>query len=368
MRTRLFIASAVLFLISCPAWAASTLITDQDFEEIGWEEILEVRPPPDGNGNGSGSGTAFREIDPLPEDNDDEDMMRLVSVVRDPDAAGEDVSTRLYSLARDSGFNPSITGAISSVTLSVYGLVLGDGTGGTVEPTVYQGDTLFVASGAALTEQAWTEKSFMSLGEEDFAEPGDPDSHPDFSTSGGEILFGFAYIISAEGGQRVESTVGFDDFELLLTHGGIGANIITAGINDAWFEPATNGQGFFITALPDQGIVFLSWFTFDSERPPANTSYEIGDPGHRWFTAQGPYVGDTAFLDVYETTGGVIDSPQPSADIDGPIGTMVVVWQSCTRATLDYDLPGYGLSGRIELERIADDNAALCVLLSEDDS
>jgi len=47
---------------------------------------------------------------------------------------------------------------------------------------------------------------------------------------------------------------------------------INAGLNDSWFNPATNGQGFFITVFPDIQMMFLAWFTYDTERPPANAS------------------------------------------------------------------------------------------------
>ena len=62
---------------------------------------------------------------------------------------------------------------------------------------------------------------------------------------------------------------------------------INAGLNDAWYNPATNGQGFFINVFPDGQEMFLSWFTFDVERPDAGVPFELGDPGHRWLTALG---------------------------------------------------------------------------------
>lgn len=345
-------------------WAAATIFSDGTFDEVDWEEDLLVRPPPDGAGNGSGSGTAMQAADPYP--TGAEDTMRQVNVIRDPDMAGADVSTRLFSLARDAVFDPSATGAISGVSLSLSGIQLGAGSGGTVEPALQQGDKLYVAAGQSLPEQVWTLKEFVGLTESDFVEPGLPGSHPDFSNAGEEIIFGFSYVVSTLSDQPVERTAGFDNWKVTLTHGGIGTALITAGINDAWFEPATNGQGFFITALPDAGIVFLSWFTFDTERPPGNVSAELGDPGHRWLTAQGPYAGDTAFLDVYQTTGGVFDSAVPAPEVSEPIGTIVIVWQDCQHATLDYDLPADDLTGTIQLVRIAPDNVALCeALLAE---
>lgn len=56
---------------------------------------------------------------------------------------------------------------------------------------------------------------------------------------------------------------------------------INAGLNDAWFNPDTAGQGFFITVFPQTGKLFLAWFIYDTERPAAGTPTLFGDPGHR---------------------------------------------------------------------------------------
>jgi hypothetical protein len=136
---------------------------------------------------------------------------------------------------------------------------------------------------------------------------------------------------------------------------------INAGMNDAWFNPATNGQGFLITVFEDTGLVFLAWFTFDVERPPEDYVAILGEPGHRWVTAQGPFEGDTATLDVTVTSGGVFDSPEPPVE-NTPDGTITITWSSCTSATLTYDIPSAG-QGEIPLQRIVNDNVALCQAL-----
>ncbi len=71
---------------------------------------------------------------------------------------------------------------------------------------------------------------------------------------------------------------------------------INAAISDAWFFPDTAGQGFFIIVWEDSKLVFLAWFTYDTERPPEDVTAFLGEPGHRWLTALGPYEGDTALL------------------------------------------------------------------------
>jgi plastocyanin len=138
---------------------------------------------------------------------------------------------------------------------------------------------------------------------------------------------------------------------------------INAGMSDAWYDPTTDGQGFFVIVWEDTGLIFLSWFTFDTERPPQDVMAILGEPGHRWLTAQGPFAGDTAELDVHLTEGGVFDASVPAPDPAVQVGTITIVWTGCNSGTLTYDLPGLGLSGEIPIQRIVLDNVALCEAL-----
>ena len=70
----------------------------------------------------------------------------------------------------------------------------------------------------------------------------------------------------------------------------------------------TDGQGFFFNVFPKAGVlVFLSWFTYEVERPAGDVPYILGEPGHRWLNALGPFSGDRAELILYETVGGVFN-------------------------------------------------------------
>ena len=53
---------------------------------------------------------------------------------------------------------------------------------------------------------------------------------------------------------------------------------INAGLNDAWFNPATAGQGLLIAVFPDAASMFIAWFTFDLERPGEGVEAQLGDP------------------------------------------------------------------------------------------
>ena len=139
---------------------------------------------------------------------------------------------------------------------------------------------------------------------------------------------------------------------------------INAGMADAWFDPATNGQGFLITVFPDRAELFVAWFTYDTERPPDDVTAHLGEPGHRWLTAQGPFEGSTAELTVSLTRGGVFDSAQPPAvtDPDG-YGTLKLEFLTCREGLVTYDIPSLGLDGEIPIRRIVEDNVALCEAL-----
>ena len=140
---------------------------------------------------------------------------------------------------------------------------------------------------------------------------------------------------------------------------------INPGMNDAWYDPATNGQGFLITVFPEIQQMFLAWFTYDTERPPQDTNAVLGEPGHRWLTAQGPYSGDTGSLSIYMTEGGVFDAADPPATNDGIAdGTLTIEFADCTEGLVTYEMTSPSVSGQIPIQRITDDNVALCETLS----
>lgn len=138
---------------------------------------------------------------------------------------------------------------------------------------------------------------------------------------------------------------------------------INAGLNDAWYNPITDGQGFFITVFPDLGRVSLAWFTYDTELPTEEATANLGDPGHRWLIAQGDYVDDQAVLDIFNVFGGLFDSDQ--AVTAEAYGTIVLTFSDCNTATVDYDIPSIDTTSKIEIKRVADDNIALCETLSQ---
>lgn len=143
-----------------------------------------------------------------------------------------------------------------------------------------------------------------------------------------------------------------------------GVFVMNAGLNDAWYDPETDGQGFFITVLPALELVSLAWFTYDTERPAEDVMANLGDAGHRWLTAVGPYSGDGAQLEIYITVGGIFDSAEPVPE-SGPGGTILLHFDNCNSGTINYDIPSIDRTGVVLIERVAADNVGLCEMLVE---
>lgn len=139
---------------------------------------------------------------------------------------------------------------------------------------------------------------------------------------------------------------------------------INAGLNDAWFNFDTNGQGFLITVFPEIKQMFMAWFTYDTERPPEEVTAILGEPGHRWLTAQGEYVDNIAELTLYVSTGGMFDSEEPMPGTE-PYGEILLEFSTCNSGVVTYDIPSVFLMGSIAIERIALDNVSLCYVLEQ---
>jgi hypothetical protein len=141
--------------------------------------------------------------------------------------------------------------------------------------------------------------------------------------------------------------------------------IINPGINDAWYNKNTAGQGFLISVFPNIQQMFVAWFTYDVERPSEEAEAILGEPGHRWLTAQGAYTGGTASLTIYVTEGGVFDANDPPAENDGVgDGTMTIEFADCTEGLVTYEINSLNLSGEIPIQRIVPDNVELCEALT----
>ncbi len=138
---------------------------------------------------------------------------------------------------------------------------------------------------------------------------------------------------------------------------------INAGLNDAWYYPVTDGQGFFITISPAMGRAVVSWFTYDTERPAQGVSANLGEPGHRWFNASGLYNGNQAVLNIKMASGGIFDTPTEITRVED--GTMILTFYDCNTGSVEYDIPSINQSGLVPIQRVAGDNIALCESITE---
>jgi hypothetical protein len=138
--------------------------------------------------------------------------------------------------------------------------------------------------------------------------------------------------------------------------------LINPGLNDAWYNLDTNGQGFLIVVYPLREEMFIAWFTYDTVRPDDSVTAMLGEPGHRWLTAQGPYAGNKAVLDIVASEGGIFDSgtPAPVPRLDG---TMIIEFSDCAAGTITYDIPSVDRQNVIPIQRVAPDNVTLCEAL-----
>jgi hypothetical protein len=184
----------------------------------------------------------------------------------------------------------------------------------------------------------------------DDGEPGPGPSGQEIPDVGG----GVGFWLNMDGCNSVE--------EILA---GVDISNINAGLNDAWYFPETDGQGFFITVYPYRKKVSLAWFTYDTELPPPDAVANLGDPGQRWLTAIGPIDGNQVVMRIIMTSGGIFDTPTEVQRTD-PLwsdGSLTLTFDSCNSGTVEYDIPSINRTGVVPIMRVANDNIALCEML-----
>jgi len=137
---------------------------------------------------------------------------------------------------------------------------------------------------------------------------------------------------------------------------------MNSGLNDAWYNPLTSGQGFFITIFPNLNFATAAWFTYDTELPALDATANLGDPGHRWMTAGGVIDMDRSVMNIEFTSGGIFDAASEiqRTDPEGSDGTLTLKFDNCNSGSIDYDIPSINAQGTVPIKRVADDNIVLC--------
>jgi hypothetical protein len=139
---------------------------------------------------------------------------------------------------------------------------------------------------------------------------------------------------------------------------------ITFAMAGSWYFPDTSGQGFLIDIFDSANLMFLAWFTYDLERPSNGVTAMIGEPGHRWMTAVGPFQGDTANLNINWSSGMIFDSASPPVSTNAD-GTIKVVFFNCFSGMVSYDLGASGRTGDVPIERIVNDAVPFCESMTQ---
>ena len=132
---------------------------------------------------------------------------------------------------------------------------------------------------------------------------------------------------------------------------------INAGLNGAWYNPATPGEGYFLSVFDSLNQVFLANFTYSDQAVPDDRY------AHRWYTAGGPVTGDSAELGLGLTTGGAFNAAQPAPQHTSA-GRVRLQFSDCDHGSivLDADAPESALSApeEIPLRRLSGDWGQIC--------
>lgn len=140
---------------------------------------------------------------------------------------------------------------------------------------------------------------------------------------------------------------------------------MNVGLNDSWYNTRTSGQGFFISVYQSLGVVSLAWFTYDTERPPDDVTANLGEPGHRWLTALGPFIDNQAVMNIEFASGGIFDTPTKieRTDPPGSDGTIILTFDNCYSGSAVYDIPSINQKGTVPIQRVTNENVPLCEAL-----
>lgn len=92
--------------------------------------------------------------------------------------------------------------------------------------------------------------------------------------------------------------------------------------NGAWYNPATDGQGFNLE-IQENGSIVSFWYTYTA------------DGRQRWFLLQGEVVDGIGEVTIYETSGGVFLQNDPY--MLGEWGTGRILAADCDHITIEFE-------------------------------
>ena len=131
------------------------------------------------------------------------------------------------------------------------------------------------------------------------------------------------------------------------------AVMVNPGMDGAWFDPDTSGQGFFFdvhAGEDDSQYLFVAWFSYGDDTAS----------GQRWLTAQGQFEGLRADLAIHDTRGGSFNDPRAVESVQ--VGTMSIDFSDCSNALLSFSLDDEHVAGEHAISRLMP--GSLCEELS----
>lgn len=108
-----------------------------------------------------------------------------------------------------------------------------------------------------------------------------------------------------------------------------------------------NAQGLTLDYMAFADLLFVAWFTYDSEPPASDAGEvldEVGALDNRWMTATLSVDGNAASGPIYTSTGGRFDAPPQPDQESVEVGSMTIEFGACDRATVSYEIDGTSLA------------------------
>ena len=138
------------------------------------------------------------------------------------------------------------------------------------------------------------------------------------------------------------------NYSAVTSSAALSVNLNQRGLNGAWYNQSTSGQGFYIDALPDtngpgNGVLSAGWFTYDV----------TAAGGQRWYWLQGAVssANPVASLTIYRGTGGNFNAAPAVTAV--AVGQATLTFVDCTHGVLRYAFSdGSNRAGFIGLTRL----------------
>ena len=137
------------------------------------------------------------------------------------------------------------------------------------------------------------------------------------------------------------SSAGYELAEITISR------VVDGSFSGTWYDPERDGEGILMEVSSDESgspIAVVSWY-----------SYQLDDSGDQlWLMGTGPVVGDTAFVEMYVTSGGQFGAGFDPADVLlEHWGQVQLKFVECDWVMLSYTAadPAYGM-GQMDLSRL----------------